>query len=91
MIDPVSQSQKIPLGAAAASDRIVPVVAVRPAGFTISAQFLDTTNLAELSQLAVQILADPLAVQQLSDRVIELLHQDLSLQQERSRGYGRRG
>jgi hypothetical protein len=37
-----------------------------------------------------QILHDPLLLQQLGDRVYELLQEDLRKQSERSRGYGRR-
>jgi hypothetical protein len=37
-----------------------------------------------------QVLLDPLLLQQLSDRVYELLQEDLRKQSERSRGYGRR-
>lgn len=71
----------------------IPAAAVRPAGFAAPARFLQLTHpeeLALLSQLAGELLQDPLAVRQLSDRVLELLHQDLKQQQERSRGYGRR-
>jgi hypothetical protein len=37
-----------------------------------------------------QILHDPLLLQQLGDRVYELLQEDLRKQSERSRGYGGR-
>ena len=43
-----------------------------------------------LTQLAAKILQDPLAMRRLSDRVFQLLQEDLQLQQERNRGYGRR-
>jgi ABC-type glutathione transport system ATPase component len=43
-----------------------------------------------LAQLAQQILQDPSRAMQLRDRVYELLQEDLRIQQERSRGYGRR-
>ena len=79
-----------PLGSESMGDR--PLPAPRPAGYAAPARFLEPAqgaDLATLSQLAAQILDDPLAVQRLSDRVVELLHQDLKLQQERSRGYGR--
>jgi hypothetical protein len=36
-----------------------------------------------------QILHDPLLLQQVGDRVYELLQEDLRKQSERSRGYGR--
>jgi hypothetical protein len=79
-----------PLGSEAMGGRSLP--AVRPASYAATAQFLElpkSEELADLSQLAAQILDDPLAVRRLSDRVVELLHQDLKLQQERRRGYGR--
>jgi len=47
--------------------------------------------LDELAKLAEQVLEDPLAVQQLSDRVVQLLQQDLKQQRERHGDYGRRG
>jgi hypothetical protein len=37
-----------------------------------------------------QILHDPILLQQLGDRVYELLQEDLHRQSERSRGYRRR-
>lgn len=83
----------IPLGSAAASDRMVPTAAVIPAAYAAPGRFLDlphAEDLAMLSQLAAQLLQDPLALQQLSDRVVELLERDLLLQRERSQGYGRR-
>ncbi|PZV14281.1 MAG: hypothetical protein DCF22_09165 [Leptolyngbya sp.] len=79
--------------ASAAQDRPIPPVAVRPAGYAAPARFLQLTHpedLALLSELAGQLLQDPLAVRRLSDRVVELLHQDLMQQQERNHGYGRR-
>jgi ABC-type glutathione transport system ATPase component len=45
---------------------------------------------AAMAQLAQQILQNPLQAMQLSDRVYELLQEDLRIQQERGRGYGRR-
>lgn len=44
---------------------------------------------AELAPLAAQVLADPIALHKLCDRVFELLRSDLRRQQERNRGYGR--
>ena len=82
---------KIPLGSEAVGDR--PIAAVRPAGYAAPARFSafpHAEDLNLLSQLAAELLQDPLAVRRLSDWVVELLHQDLKLQQERSRGYGRR-
>jgi hypothetical protein len=79
-----------PLGSEAMGGRSIP--AVRPAGYAAPGQFLELPKpeeLAALSGLAAQILADPMAVRRLGDRVVELLHQDLKLQQERRRGYGR--
>ncbi|MBM0744557.1 hypothetical protein JOY44_23605 [Phormidium sp. CLA17] len=69
-----------------------PIAAVSPGEYAAPAQFLeiDSAELEMLSQLAAQLLNDPLAVQRLSDRVVELMQQDLKLQQERDRGYGRR-
>ncbi len=75
------------------TNRPIPSVAVCPAGYAAPARFLQLTHpedLALLSQLAGQLLQDPLAVKRLSDRVVELVHQDLMHQQERSHGYGRR-
>ena len=54
---------------------------------TIASQPEVTTAIAKLTQ---HILQDPLQLQQLGDRVYELLQQDLRIQQERSRGYGKR-
>jgi urease gamma subunit len=88
-----NSSPLTPLGSEAIRDRTIPSVAVRPAGYAAPARFLQLTHpedLALLSQLASQLLQDPMAVKQLSDRVLELLHQDLVQQQERSHGYGRR-
>ena len=50
---------------------------------------VDRDELAQYAPLATQILDDPVAMRQVSDRVFELLCQDLRLQQERRRGYGR--
>ncbi len=51
---------------------------------------LTAEELGELSALAAEILADPLAMQQLSQRVVELLSEDLRQQRERDRMSGRR-
>lgn len=69
-----------PLGPEAVSRPKFP--AVRPAGFVSVG-----TDDRALLQLAARILSDPLAVQRLGDRVVELLHQDLKLQQERRGRY----
>ncbi|MBW4515035.1 MAG: hypothetical protein KME11_07405 [Timaviella obliquedivisa GSE-PSE-MK23-08B] len=54
---------------------------------TIANQPEVATAIAKLTQ---QILQNPLQLQQLGDRVYELLQQDLRIHQERSRGYGKR-
>lgn len=77
------------VGSETLSQPLVPLAAVRPAGYAAPAQFFDSHPEA-LAQVAAQVLADPLAVQRLSDRVIQLLQQDLRLQRERNRGAGRR-
>jgi hypothetical protein len=62
-----------------------PIAAVAPLGSAAPAQFLDlphSTELGELSQLAAQVLADPLATAQLCDRVAQLMQQDLRSQRE---------
>lgn len=43
----------------------------------------------ELANLAHQMLEDPVALEQLCDRVFELLKRDIHLQRERSWGYRR--
>jgi hypothetical protein len=68
-------------------------VSLNPSAFATPGQFSETLTseeLAQLSQLAAQILANPLALRQLSDRVVNLMQQDLALQRERDRGYGGR-
>jgi hypothetical protein len=42
------------------------------------------------AKLIEHILQNPLMMQQLSDRVYELLREDLRKQQERNQGYGSR-
>jgi hypothetical protein len=74
---------------------------VRPVGFVAPARFAESASAANpghgnsaqanLAQLASQVLQDPLAMRWVGDRVVELLRRDLRQQQERSRGYGRRG
>lgn len=59
-----------------------------PVGFVTSA--LSAEDSQELAALASQILDDPVALRRLSDRVFELLKQDLQQEQERRGGYGRR-
>lgn len=50
---------------------------------------LDADELAKYAPLAAQILDDPVTLRKVSDRVFELLCQDLRLQQDRRQGYGR--
>jgi hypothetical protein len=47
-------------------------------------------NRQELSQLAEEILEDTVLLMRLSDRVYELMSQDLRNQKERNRNYGGR-
>lgn len=82
------------LGTVPVGDRGVDPAAVRPSAYAAPAQFLALppgTNIGELAHLAQQVLADPMAVQKLSDRVVELMRQDVRRQRERSGSYGRRG
>ncbi len=51
---------------------------------------LTSEELGELSALAAEILADPLAMQQLTQRVVELFYEDVRQQRERDRMTGRR-
>lgn len=41
-------------------------------------------------QIAKKVLQDPIMMQKLGDRVLELLREDLRLLKERSQGYGSR-
>lgn len=94
MTEPSSMTRLGLLGSEAPSDRVIPTAAVMPGAYAAPARFLalpQAEDLTMLSQLAAQLLQDPLALQQLSDRVVELLQRDLMLQRERSHGYGRRG
>lgn len=86
----MSDPPKIPLGSEATGDRVLPLG--NPAAFATPAHLnvSNSNDLAQLSGLAAQLLQDPLAMQRLSDRVLELLQQDMRLQRERNRGYGRR-
>jgi len=63
-----------------------------PTASAVPVQFseLSEEELVMRAQLAAAVLDDPLAVQRLSDRVVELLQQDLELQQDRDRRYRRR-
>ncbi|NJL86311.1 MAG: hypothetical protein HC886_10560 [Leptolyngbyaceae cyanobacterium SM1_1_3] len=51
--------------------------------------YLPDLEQATIAELATALLADPLAVEQLSQRVFELLKEELYYAQERCRGYGR--
>lgn len=67
--------------------------AFKPAGYGLPAQFLPLSEPQDqetLCALAAQIQQDPLLVQKLGERVLDLLRRDLELQQERQGGYGRR-
>jgi hypothetical protein len=81
-----------PLLGSDAPSPLHPTPAIRPGAYATPMQFgeLSAEELALLSHLAAQVLEDPLAIQQLSDRVVELLGQDLEIERERDRGYGRR-
>lgn len=62
-----------------------------PAGYAAPALVQSkskTEDLAKISKVAGQVLQDPLRMRLLSDRVYELMLQDLRRQQERSRNYG---
>lgn len=48
----------------------------------------NTADLAKISKAASSVLHDPLRMRLLSDRVYELMREDLRRQQERSRNYG---
>ena len=57
--------------------------------FGVDFEALSPADLKGLGRLAEEILDDPLALQQLSDRVYRLMQDDLHRQQERQRGCGR--
>jgi hypothetical protein len=56
----------------------------------IGTALIDEKSIKDLGQLAEELLKDPVKVQLLSDRVFQLLKQDMIYQLERDRGYGRR-
>lgn len=63
-----------------------------PAGYAASSlSFGDNPRYdrASLSRLAARVLEDPLMLQQLSDRVYDLMREDLLRQRERGRNYGK--
>lgn len=43
-----------------------------------------------MAKVAVDLVNDPLAMEQFCDRVYQLLREDITMQQERAYGYGRR-
>ncbi len=62
-----------------------------PAGYTAPALVQrdgKAEDLAKISKVAGKVLQDPLMMRLLSDRVYQLLLEDLRRQQERSRNYG---
>lgn len=62
-----------------------------PAGYAAPALVQtkgETEDLAKISEVAGKVLQDPLLMRLLSDRVYQLLLEDLRRQQERSRHYG---
>jgi hypothetical protein len=64
-----------------------------PAGYAAPAAIQGSqaeSDRATLALLAAKIRQDPLAMRKLSDRVFELLREDLQIERERNRGYGRR-
>ena len=65
-------------------------VPICPAGYAapIAVQLRDRQSLAALSTLSAQVLKDPLLMSQLTDRVCELLRDDLRQQRERMGCYG---
>lgn len=65
-------------------------VPICPAGYAVSIvfQLRDHQGLAALSSLSAQVLKDPLLMSQLTDRVYELLRDDLRQQRERMGCYG---
>ncbi|HEY9301864.1 MULTISPECIES: hypothetical protein [unclassified Coleofasciculus] len=62
----------------------------RPAGYAAPGLVPsnDKDNQTAVSKTAAKVLRDPLLLRQLSDRVYELMLEDLRRQRERSRNYG---
>lgn len=62
----------------------------RPAGYAAPGLVPsnDQDNQTAVSKIAAKVLRDPLLLRQLSDRVYELMLEDLRRQRERSRNYG---
>jgi cell pole-organizing protein PopZ len=65
-----------------------------PAGFAAPVEMLSDRSAQAIAQamaeVAAQVLRDPLLKRRLSDRLYELLQQDLRIQQDRVGRYGRR-
>jgi hypothetical protein len=61
-----------------------------PLGHGLPLGMLEDKEWKELGPTVEAVLADPLKLMALSDRVYELYRQDMFYQLERSRGYGRR-
>lgn len=64
-----------------------------PSGYTASAQIQtnrqnNQISFTELSKSAARIKEDPLKVQQLADRVYQLILEDLHQQKQRNSNYG---
>ena len=60
-----------------------------PSGYTASAQIqTNRQSFTELSKSAARIKEDPLKVQQLADRVYQLMLEDLHQQKQRNSNYG---
>jgi dephospho-CoA kinase len=47
-------------------------------------------NSINIEKIAKKILQDPIMIQKLSDRVLELLREDMRVLKERCQGYGNR-
>ncbi|MDX2099277.1 MAG: hypothetical protein SFW36_15980 [Leptolyngbyaceae cyanobacterium bins.59] len=93
MTEPPQTPQTVPLGSEALGYQFVVPSGVRPGAYGAPAQFtaqLKSEDLEMLSQLAEQFLQDPIALQRLNDRVMELWQQDMKRQRERTKGHGRR-
>jgi hypothetical protein len=61
-----------------------------PLGHGLPLGMLEDKEWKELGPTVEAVLADPLKLMALGDRVYELYRQDMFYQLERSRGYGRR-
>jgi hypothetical protein len=61
-----------------------------PLGHGLPLGMLEEKELQELGPVVEAVLADPMKLMALSDRIYELYRQDMLYQVERSLGYGRR-